>query len=180
MSKSILILSASPRKGGNSDILCDRFARGAEEAGHRVEKVRVCEKQIGYCAACYHCARSGGVCVKKDDMAELLQKIIDADVIALATPVYFYSVNAQLKTLIDRTFARWTEVRDKEFYYVITCADSDKSAMSAALGCLRGYADCVSGAKEMGVIYGAGVYEAGEIKDKEAYDAAYRMGRAVR
>ena len=180
MSKTVLILSASPRKGGNSDILCDRFALGAEEAGHRAEKIRVCEKKIGYCTACYYCQSSGGICANKDDMQEVLQKIIDADVIVLATPVYFYSVNAQLKTLIDRTVARWTEVKDKEFYYIITSADGDKSAQETTLACLRGYADCVSGAKEMGVIYGTGVYEAGEIKNKEAYDAAYRMGRAVR
>ena len=105
VSKKVLILSGSPRKGGNSDLLCDEFMRGAEEAGNVVEKVRVAEKKIGYCSACYYCGTSGGVCAKKDDMAELLQKVIDADVIVLASPVYFYSIDAQLNTVIDRTLA---------------------------------------------------------------------------
>ena len=126
MSKKVLILSGSPRKGGNSDILCDEFARGAKESGNEVLKIRVSEKKIGYCSACYYCVQSGGVCAKKDDMAEILQKIIDADVIVLSSPVYFYSIDAQLKALIDRTVARWTEVKNKEFYYIVTCADSGR------------------------------------------------------
>lgn len=77
MSKKVLILSASPRKGGNSDILCDEFAKGAVESGHIVEKIRVAEKNIGYCHACYACKQSG-ICAIKDDMAEVLQKMIEA------------------------------------------------------------------------------------------------------
>ena len=179
MSKKVLILSGSPRKGGNSDLLCDAFLRGASEAGHEVEKIRVSEKKISYCSACYYCRDHGGVCAKKDDMAELLQKIIDADVIVLSSPVYFYSIDAQLKTVIDRTVARWTEVRDKEFYYIITCADKDRESQERTLECFRGYADCVEGAKEMGIIYGTGVYEKGEIKNTPALEEAYKMGNSI-
>lgn len=179
MSKKVLILSGSPRKGGNSDLLCDAFMRGAVEAGNAVEKVRVSEKKIGYCSACYYCVQSGGVCAKKDDMAELLQKMIEADVIVLASPVYFYSIDAQLKTVIDRTVARWTEVRDKEFYYIITCADEEKASQARTLECFRGYADCVEGAVEKGVIYGTGVYKPGEILNTSAYQQAYEMGKAI-
>ena len=112
--KKVLILSGSPRKNGNSDLLCNEFARGAIEAGHEVEKIRVAEKNIGFCRACYAC-RGTGVCAIKDDMAELMQKMIDCDVMVLASPVYFYSIDAQLKAVIDRSVARWTEVKDKEF-----------------------------------------------------------------
>lgn len=122
MSKKVLILSGSPRKDGNSDLLCNEFMKGAENAGNSVEKIRVSEKNIGYCRACYAC-KGTGTCTIKDDMAEVLQKIIDADVIVLASPVYFYSIDAQLKALIDRTVARWLEVKDKEFYYIMTAAD---------------------------------------------------------
>lgn len=178
MSKNILILSGSPRKGGNSDVLCDQFAKGAKEAGHAVEKIRVAEKNIGYCRACYAC-KAGGKCVIQDDMAEILQKMIDADVLVMASPVYFYSIDAQLKTLIDRTVARWLEVRDKEFYYIITAADGENTAAQTTLACLRGYADCVEGAKEMGVIFGMGVYEKGEIEHHPAMQQAYEMGRKL-
>ena len=178
MSKKVLILSGSPRKNGNSDLLCDEFMKGAIEAGHQVEKIRVTEKNIGYCRACYGC-KDTGVCVIKDDMAEVLQKMINCDVLVLASPVYFYSIDAQLKAVIDRSVARWLEVKDKELYYIMTAADSEKASMETTLACFRGYADCVEGAKEMGVIYGTGVYEKGEVKDTKAMQEAFEMGLQV-
>lgn len=177
--KKVLILSGSPRKGGNSDLLCDEFMRGALDAGNEVEKIRIAEKKIGYCSACYYCQKSGGVCAKKDDMAEVLQKMIDADVIVLSSPVYFYSIDAQLKAVIDRTVARWTEVKDKEFYYIVTCADEERESQERTIECFRGYADCVAGAVEKGIIYGTGVYKPGEIKDSPAFKEAYMMGLTV-
>ena len=90
MSKQVLILAGSPRKGGNSDLLCDEFARGAREAGHTVKKIYVQDQRIGPCRACYGC-RGTGACVQKDDMAAILEKMVEADVLVLATPVYFYS-----------------------------------------------------------------------------------------
>lgn len=178
MSKKVLILSGSPRKNGNSDILCDEFMKGATESGNEVEKIRVAEKKIGYCRACYAC-RGTGVCAIKDDMADILQKMIDADVLVLASPVYFYSIDAQLKALIDRTVARWTEVKDKEFYYIVTAADGENESAETTIQCFRGYADCVEGAKEMGIIYGMGVYEKGEITNTKAMTEAYEMGKNV-
>lgn len=177
MSKKVLILSGSPRKNGNSDILCDEFMKGAIESGNEVEKIRVAEKNIGYCRACYACKK--GACAIKDDMAEVLQKMIDADVIVLASPVYFYSIDAQLKALIDRTVARWLEVKDKEFYYIVTAADGEEEAAETTIQCFRGYADCVEGAKEMGIVYGMGVYEKGEVKNTKTITEAYEMGRSI-
>lgn len=179
MSKKVLILSGSPRKGGNSDLLCDRFAAGVSDAGHSVEKIRIAEKDVHPCIACYHCRDNGGECVFRDDMAGILQKMIDADVLVLASPVYFYSVCAQLKSVIDRTVARWLEVRDKEFYYIVTMADEEAVSAETTLACLRGYADCVEGAVEKGVIIGGGVYEKGEINAHAAMRQAYEMGKAV-
>ena len=179
MSKKVLILSGSPRKDGNSDILCDEFARGAEEAGHEVEKIRVAAKKVAPCAACYYCRSHGGQCARKDDMAEILQKMIDADVIVLASPVYFYSIDAQLKAVIDRTVARWLEVKNKEFYYIVTMADEEKTSADTTLACFRGYADCVEGAVEKGVLIGSGVYEPGTVKATAAMERAYKMGKNV-
>lgn len=179
MAKKILILSGSPRNGGNSDILCDAFANGAAESGNEVEKIRVGAKKIAYCSACYYCRTHNGKCVHKDDMAEILQKMIEADVIVLASPVYFYSIDAQLKAVIDRTLARWLEVRNKEFYYIVTMADSDEASADTTLACFRGYADCVNGAVEKGVIIGSGVYEPGKVTDTPAMEKAYRMGKNV-
>ena len=179
MSKKVLILSGSPRKGGNSDILCDEFLRGAQDAGHKAEKIRVAEKKVAPCSGCYYCSTHGGACVHKDDMADILQKMIDADVIVLASPVYFYSISAQLKTVIDRTVARWLEVKDKEFYYITTMADEEKASADITLTCFRGYADCVEGAVEKGVLVACGVYEPGAVCGTPAMAQAYEMGRTV-
>lgn len=179
MSKKVLILSGSPRRDGNSDLLCKEFARGAAEAGHQVETARVAEMNIHPCSACYHCRDHGGECVHRDDMAALLQKMIDADVLVLASPVYFYSIAAQLKAVIDRSVARWLEVKDKEFYYIATAAEEDHAALATTLACFRGYADCVEGAKERGVIYGSGVYERGAVRATPAMQEAYQMGKQV-
>lgn len=178
MSKKVLILSGSPRKSGNSDLLCDEFMRGALEAGHKVEKIRVQEKKVSCCMACYAC-RDTGICAIKDDMAEIMQKMIDCDVMVLASPVYFYSIDAQLKAVIDRSVCRWTEVRDKEMYYIMTAADEERTSMDTTLACFRGYADCVEGAVEKGVIYGTGVYNAGEVRGKAVMQEAYEMGKKV-
>jgi len=110
MSKNVLILSASPRKGGNSDLLCDQFLLGAEETGNQVEKIFVNDRTIAYCTGCGACFDRGNGCSQKDDMDEILDKMIAADVIVMATPVYFYTMNGQMKTLIDRTCSRYTEI----------------------------------------------------------------------
>ena len=144
MSKKVLILSGSPRKSGNSDILCDEFAKGATEAGHNVGKIRVSEKNIHPCIAFYHCSKNSGACVFK-----------------------------------DRTVARWLEVKNKEFYYITTMADNEKSSADTTLACFRGFADCIEGAVEKGTVVAGGVYEKGEIKNHPAMKLAYQMGKNV-
>lgn len=178
MSKNILVLSGSPRKGGNSDILCDQFVMGAKESGNEVEKIFISNKKIGYCTGCYACEKTGK-CAQKDDMAEILEKMIKADVIVMATPVYFYSLDAQIKTLIDRTVARYTEINNKEFYFIATAAVNSKAALERTIECFRGFTDCLEGAKEKGVIYGTGAWEKGDIKSSEAMKEAYEMGKNV-
>lgn len=111
---NVLAISASPRKGGNSDTLCGRFLQGASEAGHTTKKIALAQKVLHPCNACYACGKSH-VCVQKDDMADIQQAIIDADVIVLATPTYFYSMDAQMKMMIDRCLPRYQEMKGKRF-----------------------------------------------------------------
>lgn len=177
--KNVLIISASPRKHGNSDILCDRFMQGANESGHRVEKIFLAEKNIGYCRGCGVC-NATHKCVQKDDMAEILDKMVNADVIVLATPVYFYTMDGQMKTFIDRTVPRYTEMSNKDFYFIMTAADTEKSSLTRTVEAFRGFTeDCLEGAREAGIIYGTGAWKIGEIKDTAAYNDAYEMGRNV-
>lgn len=86
MSKKVFLLSASPRKGGNSDLLCFQFMMGAKAAGHQAEKMNLREMKIGYCLACDYCKKHDCVCVQEDDMAGILEKMIAAEVIVMATP----------------------------------------------------------------------------------------------
>lgn len=180
MNKNILVLSGSPRRGGNSDLLCDEFIRGAKASGNEAQKIFLKDKKIDYCTACYYCRDTGNGCAIKDDMAEILDKMLAADVIVLASPVYFYSIDAQMKTVIDRTVAKWREIKNKEFYYIMTAAENDKAAMDCTLECFRGLAVCLDGSREMGVIYGTGVYEAGAVKDTPAYKEAFEMGLSIK
>jgi multimeric flavodoxin WrbA len=179
MSKEILVLSTSPRKAGNSDLLCDQFMLGAKETGNNVEKIFINDIEINYCKACDTCQNNGGVCAQDDDMAQILDKMIAADVIVLATPVYFYTMNGQLKTLIDRTFARYTSLSNKEFYFITTAAVQNKKALERTIEGLRGFTSVLSGADDKDIIYGTGVWKAGDVKGTEFMDQAYKMGKKV-
>ena len=181
MSKNVLIISGSPRKGGNSDLLCDQFLQGAQEAGHQAEKIFLRDKKINYCTGCGVCISNGKKgCAQKDDMAEVLAKMIAADVIVLATPVYFYTMDAQMKTLIDRTCARYTEIGNKDFYFIITAADTNQNAMRRTIEGFRGFTeDCLEGAQEKGIIYGLGAWQSGDIKGMPAMAEAYEAGKNI-
>lgn len=180
MNKKVLIISASPRKGGNSDTLCDQFMLGAKEAGNNVEKIFLKDKEINYCTGCGVCNNIGKGCVQKDDMAEILEKMIAADAIVMATPVYFYTMNGQMKTFIDRICARYTEINNKDFYFIATAAEGRKQAIERTVEEFRGLTDCcLTGAKEKGIIYGVGVWNIGDIKGTKAMTEAYEMGKTV-
>lgn len=179
MSKKVFVISASPRKGGNSDTLCDEFIRGAQKTGNEAEKVFLRDKKIGYCTGCGVC-NGTHKCVQQDDMAEILDRMVRADVIVLATPVYFYTMNAQMKTLIDRTVPRYTEIADKDFYFIVTAADTDQSMLERTVEGFRGFTeDCLPNPHEKGVIYGAGAWQIGEIKNSPAMRQAYEMGKQI-
>ena len=176
MSKNVLVISASPRKGGNSDTLCDEFIRGAQESGNHAEKIFLASKNIKYCIGCGVC-NTTQKCVQRDDMAEIM---VEADVIVLATPVYFYTMDAQMKTLIDRTVPRYTEIQNKDFYFIVAAADTERKMMERTIEGFRGFTqDCLTGAREKGIIYGTGAWQAGEIKGTPAVKQAYEMGRNV-
>lgn len=175
----VLILSGSPRKGGNSDVLCDAFARGATDAGHTVEKVFLKEKNVHYCTGCGLCVSNKGTCSQKDDMETIKDQMIGADVIVLATPIYFYTMCAQLKTVIDRCCFFYTQVKNKDFYYIMTAADADEDAMRRARVEFDGFLSCLEGATEKGSICGTGVWGKGEVQRTPAMKDAYEMGHKI-
>lgn len=177
--KNILILSSSPRRGGNSDTLCNEFLRGAIDAGHTVEKIFLGDKKINYCTGCSTCSLRGKPCPEKDDMPEILDKMVAADIIVMATPVYFYTMSAQMKTLIDRCCGRYTLITGKEFYFIVTAAESAQQKMARTIDTFQGFLDCLNGATIKGVIYGLGVWHSGEINGTPTMQQTYQMGRMI-
>ena len=111
-------------------------------------------------------------------MAEILDKMIKADVIVMATPVYFYGMNGQMKTFIDRCVPRYTEISNKEFYFILAAADDNIANMRRVIEGFRGFSeDCLDNAKEKGIIYGLGAWNMGDIKTKPAMKQAYKAGK---
>lgn len=113
-------------------------------------------------------------------MTDLLDRMVMADVIVMASPVYFYTMDAQMKTLIDRTVPRYTEIANKDFYFIVSAADTDEYMLERTIEGFRGFTeDCLTATHEKGIIYATGVWQAGEIKDRPAMKQAYEMGKQV-
>ncbi len=180
MPKKILILSSSPRRGGNSDALCDEFMKGAKDAGHSVKKISFSGKEINYCTGCNFCSTNDFTgCVQKDDMTIILNEILASDVIVMATPLYFYTMCAQMKTVIDRCYACYNKIINKDFYFIMTSADGSLQALDRAIEEFRGFLACLSGVSEKGILRGIGVSESGDVKDTNYPKKAYEMGKLV-
>ena len=105
--------------------------------------------------------------------------MLAADVIVMATPVYFYTMSAQMKTLIDRCCARYTEIKNKEFFFIVTAAEDDKEKMSRTIDTFQGFLDCLENPVIKGTVFGLGVWNIGEIKGNAAMQEAYEMGKNV-
>ena len=174
--KKILILSASPRKGGNSDILCQQFMKGAEVAGHQVEMISLYDKQIGFCRACYACFRTGK-CVLKDDMEEILDKMQAADVFVVATPTYFLTMNGMLKNTIDRFLPKWQDLGGHDVYLIITGHDQKKGLELVGQELEKIFTNLGDEVRE--IIWGEGVWQKGEVVGTPAMEEAYRAGRGL-
>ena len=177
--KNVLILSASPRKNGNSDTLCQALAEGAREAGHAVTLIRLADKRIGYCTGCGLCSFHGKPCPIDDDARAIQERMLGADVIVLATPVYFYAVCAQMKTLIDRSSPYYERMGGKTFGFIMTSADDDPACMDRTLEDFRGYLACLDAPTEAFALRAAGLTHPGEAKASPYLAQARALGRAL-
>lgn len=177
--KSVLIISGSPRKGGNTDLLCDAFARGAEEAGGRVEKIFLADYRIDYFSEADEQRVGDRAGEAGDDVPMLVDKMVHADVIVLASPVYYMNITGQLKTFIDRTFGRYREMKDKEFFYLTACADPEESTAEWAVNAFRGFVMCLPNPTERGMVKATGMGRKGAVKGSQYEDEAYNLGKRI-
>lgn len=180
MSKRILVLSTSPRIGGNSETLADVFIKGAEEAGHETKKICLYDKKIEFCKGCLSC-QTTGKCILRDDAERIIAQMKAMDVLVFATPIYFYEMSGQMKTLLDRTNPLFpAEYEFRDIYLLATSADEEESSMEAAVKGLEGWISCFEKSRLAGVVRGTGADKKGAIEEcGEALSAAYEMGRNV-
>lgn len=180
MKKNILILSTSPRKGGNSDTLADEFTRGARDAGHDAEKISLAGKTIGFCRGCLACQKTER-CVIQDDVNAIVQKMLSADVLVFATPIYFYEMSGQMKTLLDRSNPLFpADYAFREICLLAASADENRDSMDGAVKGLQGWIDCFERAKLAGVLRGTGLDAVGTAKNAPlVLKAAYDMGKTL-
>ena len=179
MRKNVLIISSSPRKGGNSETLAASFAKGAQDAGNHVETVWLREKQIGFCKGCLACLKAGH-CVIKDDAAEIAAKMHDADVLVFATPVYYYSVSGQFKTMLDRANPLYdSDYAFTKAYLLAAAAEDAPETFDGTEKAVKGWVDCFPRCTLAGTVFAGGVNGVGEIAGHPALEQAYQTGKEV-
>lgn len=175
--KNVVIINSTPRKNGNSEILANEFARGAKDAGNIVEVINLRDYNLKYCKGCYACHKTGA-CFQKDGMNQISEKLLNANVIVFATPVYFYSMSGQLKVFIDRLVPCYNNIR-ADIYMIASQFDSDKDIMEATFNAIRGATrECFKECDEKGLIYGVGLGDILEANEhKEYMEQAYNFGK---
>lgn len=174
--KTVLVISASPRRGGNTDLLCDEFIRGTKEAGGEVEKIFLDNYKIDF----FHEQHEHSVdSVSADDQVPIIiGKMANADIIVLSSPVYYMNIDGQLKTLMDRCF-RNQGLGGKEFYYITACADAEDSTAETAIFAFRGFVVCLPNPVERGMVKAIGMGRKGAVEQSQYMQEAYNLGKTI-
>ena len=179
MGKRVIVLSTSLRKHGNSDTLADAFAKGAKEAGHQVEKISLIGKKIGFCQGCLACLNTQR-CVIHDDADAIVQAMKEADVLAFATPIYYYEMCGQMKTLLDRANPLFSsDYAFREVYLLTAAAEDGQHVWQRAASGLEGWVACFPKARFCGAVFGGNATEVGSIQKSDALQRAYTAGRSI-
>ena len=177
--KNVLIITSSFRRSGNSNALADEFARGARENGNNVEVVSLIGRKIGFCCGCLTCQKTQK-CVIEDDVAEINEKLLNADVVVFATPVYYYSVSGQLKTVLDRANPLYTtDYKFREVYLLAAAAEDEETTVEGSVKAVQGWVDCFERAELVGTVFAGGVNDVGDIAGHKALTQAYELGKSL-
>ncbi len=177
--KKIIVISTSLRHGSNSDLLADYFIEGAKSSGNEVEKISLIGKKIQFCKGCFGCHNQGR-CVIDDDVNDILIKVLNADVVVWVTPIYYYEMSGQMKTLIDRLNGMFNQdYKFRDVYFLSTAADKEEETPKRAEAGLTGWIDCYPKCRLAGTLFCGGVNEAREIKGNAKLQEAFELGRNV-
>lgn len=174
---NILILTGSPRPNGNSNFLAERFAEGAQAAGHTVTRLDAAHLDIHPCVACEHCHNGSSTCTFHDGFTDIRRAIAKADALVFAAPIYYFGLPAQLTAAIDRFYACGDDLNiPKKAALIVTLADTDPDTAAAAVLQFRKIAD-YEGWAEGGTLVATGLSAAGEAKDSPFAEQAYALGK---
>lgn len=178
--KKFLVISTSERLNSNSDILSNEFINGAKEKGHQVEKVSLTNQVITFCKGCLSCQKTGK-CMIKDDANEIVDKMIQADVIVFATPVYFFGMCGQMKTLLDRSNPAFiADYKFKDIYLLMSAADDEEDTFDETINGLQGWVRCFENCSLKGIVKAGGFTNPNEIiQNSNVMKEAYLLGKSV-
>ena len=177
--KKVVVISTSLRPGSNSHLMAEQFAEGAKAAGHDVELISLRGKEIKFCIGCLSCQNTGA-CVFKDDVPTIMDSVLNADVVCWATPIYYYEMSGQMKTMIDRANSLYPrDYKFRDVYMLTTAAEDEDDVDERAVAGLQGWVDCFAKAEFRGKVFAGGVNDPDEIKGHKALAEAYEMGKAV-
>lgn len=183
MSKKILIFIGSPRKHGNTTALCNQFTKGAEEAGHEVTCFNAIDTKVGPCLACDYCGSHKGQCCQPDDMRLVYEAFQKCDVIALASPLYYYSISAQLKAFIDRLYApglyNHFKYEPKESVLIMTCGESSDDIFDQPKMYYNTLLKRIFPWNHRGEILASGMSDSIDIKNHPSFLEAYELGKNI-
>ncbi len=150
--KKVLIISSSFRKNGNSCELSAQFARGAAECGNEVETIYLVDCNISFCRGCLACQKIQR-CVINDDAVLITEKMKNSDVVVFATPVYYYSICGQLKTMLDRANSLYVcDYKFRQIYLLVTAAEDEEDTASGCKSDIHGWSSCFTKAKFAGTV----------------------------
>lgn len=177
--KKVLIISTSIRVGSNSETLAHEFEKGAKDAGNVVDFISLKDKNIAFCKGCLACQKLGK-CVINDDANEIADKISASDAIVWASPIYYYEMSGQMKTLIDRCNSLYArENKFKEVYFLTVAHEEDKEVPLRAIQGLQGWIDCFEGVELKDTLFIGGLGSPNDIMKSEKLHLAYEMGRNI-
>ena len=178
---SVLVISTSLRAKSNSDILTESLIKGAQDAGHEVEHISLKGKELKFCIGSLVCQKTQK-CVLKDDVAWIAEKVKNADTLVFATPIYYYGMSGQLKTLLDRMNPLYpSDYRFRKVYMLMTAAENEDYVPEKAVSGLQGWVDCFEKAEFAGSLFCGGINDPGEAAGRtDVQERAYDYGRGLR
>ena len=177
--KKVIVISTSLRKGSNSEMLADQFVEGAKAAGNDVEKITLVGKNIQFCKGCMACQKLGR-CAINDDVNAIMAKVLKADVVCWATPIYYYEMSGQMKTLIDRMNAMYElDYQFRDVYLLTTAADDDPQTPKRAETGLTGWIACFPKIRLAGTLFCGDVNDARAIEGNPKLQEAFELGKSV-